>query len=525
MIPLGTTRLSEKPVEEQTIKVLIVEDEKLQRLNCRAILEDMGHHVIEAADGAEGLEIFKRELPDLVLTDLRMPVMDGLSLILKLHEIAPDTPVIVISGVGNLDEAVASLRFGAWDYLAKPIVHSDMGNMVNKVLEKARNRKEKREYREHLEELVRERTERLSDATRKWEQTFDALPDLIAILDPDFRMTRVNKAMADRLGIPAKGCRGKICFEVVHGTSTPPAFCPHQKTLKDGGVHTEVVTEKGLGGVFSVCTSPIFDPEGRLIGSVHVARDVTEYKKLEAQFRQAQKMEAVGRLAGAVAHDFNNLLNIIMGRAELALNGMDPDSPVCRDLREIIATARRSADLTRQLLAFSRKQPIAPKVLDLNKAIGELLKMLHRLIGKNIRLSWSPEDNVWPVKMDSSQFDQILANLCVNARDAIGTTGRITIETTNVSADDTYCTSRPGLRPGDYVLLTVSDDGCGIDKEALGEIFEPFFTTKEEGKGTGLGLATVYGIVKQNNGHIEVTSEIGIGTTFRIFLPRHSDDS
>lgn len=522
MISSKATCLSERTAKNKTEKILLVEDEKLLRLNYRAMLEDMGYHITEAADGGEGLELFYQELPDLVLTDLRMPVMDGMALIRKLREIAPETPIIIISGVGTTEEAVESIRIGAWDYIIKPIAYSKVEITVRNVLEKARLNKEIREYREHLEELVKKRTEKLSEESRKWKQTFDALPDLISILDTDFKIMRINKAMADRLKIPAEACLGKRCFEVVHGTSAPPDFCPHLKTQKDGCFHTEEMLEERLGGIFVVSTSPVFDPEGRLTGSVLVARDVTEYKKLEAQFRQAQKMEAVGRLAGGVAHDFNNWLNIIVGRAELALDVMDLNHPICRDLREIIDAAEHSADLTKQLLAFSRKQPIVPKILDLNKSIGDLLKMLQRLTGKNIRLAWLPADNLWPVKMDASQLDQILANLCVNARDAIANAGSVAIETINTSIDEKYCDSRPGLRPGDFVLLTVSDDGYGMDKEALGKIFEPFFTTKEEGKGTGLGLATVYGIVKQNNGYIEVTSEPGRGTTFKIYLPRHN---
>lgn len=513
--------LSQKSAKDQAAKILVVEDEGLLRLNYRAVLEDMGHNVIEAADGWEGLGLFVQELPDLVLTDLRMPVMDGMSLVRKLHRIALETPVVVISGAGTMQEAVDSLRIGAWDYIIKPIEDENLEVVVNRVLGEARLKRERRDYREYLEELVKKRTEKLSEEKRKWEQTFDALPDLIFILDTDFKITRINKTMTDRLGIPPKACLGKRCYEIVHGTSSPPDFCPHQKTLKDGGIHTQEITGKSLGCVFSVRTSPIFNPEGRLVENVIVARDITGHKKLEAQYRQAQKMEAVGRLAGGVAHDFNHWLSVIMGRAELALYKADPNLPVCEDLREIILAAEHSAALTKQLLGFSRMQPITPHILDLNMVIRDLLKMLQRLSGENINLVWSPADSLWPVKMDPSQIGQIMANLCVNARDAIENVGSVVIKTTNASIDETYCAQRPGLRPGDYVLLSFTDDGCGMDKAVLGNIFEPFFTTKEEGKGTGLGLATVYGIIKQNNGYIEVTSEPGRGTTFKIYLPRN----
>jgi PAS domain S-box-containing protein len=260
--------------------------------------------------------------------------------------------------------------------------------------------------------------------------------------------------------------------------------------------------------------------------------DITERKnaeeeriRLEAQLQQAQKMESVGRLAGGVAHDFNNMLTVIIGYADLALRKMDPSLTLFTDLQEIRKAAERSAELTRQLLAFARKQNIAPKVLDLNDTVAGMLKMLHRLIGEDIHLNWQPKGGLWPVKVDPSQIDQILANLCVNARDAISGVGKITLETGNCAFDVKYCTVHAGFNPGEYVRLAVSDDGCGMNKEILSHLFEPFFTTKVVGKGTGLGLATVYGIVKQNNGFINVYSEPDHGSTFKIYLPRYADQT
>jgi nitrogen-specific signal transduction histidine kinase/CheY-like chemotaxis protein len=245
-----------------------------------------------------------------------------------------------------------------------------------------------------------------------------------------------------------------------------------------------------------------------------------EHKKVEAQFRQAQKMEAVGRLAGGVAHDFNNMLGVILGFTDLAITKLPADHPIQMYLDEVKSAAQRSADITRQLLGFARKQTIAPKVLDLNDTIESMLKMLRRLIGEDIDLLWNPANDLWPVKMDPAQIDQVLANLMVNARDAIAGVGKITIETDKVEFDEHYCEAHVGFVPGRYVQLAVSDDGCGMDKETLAQLFEPFFTTKDVGEGTGLGLATIYGIVKQNNGFINVYSEPGQGTTFKIYLPR-----
>ncbi len=269
-----------------------------------------------------------------------------------------------------------------------------------------------------------------------------------------------------------------------------------------------------------------FQLQGRLV-VLSVVRDITERKqaeeergKLQAQLTQAQKMESVGRLAGGVAHDFNNMLQVILGHAALALDEVPAAGCLRESLEEIQKSAQRSTDLTRQLLAFARKQTIRPKVLDLNDTLAGTLKMLRRLIGEDINLAWSSRDDLWNVRMDPSQVDQILANLCVNARDAIAGAGRVTIETLNVTLDNTYATSHLECVPGDYVLLVVSDSGHGMDAETRAHLFEPFFTTKDQGKGTGLGLATVFGIVKQNQGLIDVYSEPGMGTTFKIYLPR-----
>ena len=253
-----------------------------------------------------------------------------------------------------------------------------------------------------------------------------------------------------------------------------------------------------------------------------VRRISNEQKNMEKQLQQAQKMESVGRLAGGVAHDYNNISSIIIGYSELALEKVDKGDPLHDQLLEILTAAKRSTDITRQLLAFARKQTIAPKVLDVNNIVASMLKMLARLIGEDIELSWYPGEKIQPIKIDPSQIDQILANLCVNSRDAIEDVGNINIETKNISFDKEYCADHAGFVPGDYVMLAISDDGSGIAPDKLDNIFEPFFTTKSAGKGTGLGLATVYGIVKQNNGFVNVYSEPNKGTTIRIYLPQYS---
>jgi PAS domain S-box-containing protein len=284
-------------------------------------------------------------------------------------------------------------------------------------------------------------------------------------------------------------------------------------TCKDGSLRRVVFRLATTGTLNFVVLVDISDRK----------RAEEERERLEYQLIQAQKMESVGRLAGGVAHDYNNMLGVIIGFAELAIGKTTPDAPLHDDLQEILNAARRATEITRQLLAFARKQTIAPQVLNLNDTLESMLKMLRRLIGEDIDLFWRPGAGLWSVNIDPSQLDQLLANLVVNARDAIADVGKITIETRNVSFDESYCADHLGFSTGEYALLAVSDDGCGMDKTILNQLFEPFFTTKDTGKGTGLGLATVYGIVKQNEGFINVYSEPGKGSTIKIYLPRHGN--
>ncbi len=258
-----------------------------------------------------------------------------------------------------------------------------------------------------------------------------------------------------------------------------------------------------------------------MLDITELAQAEEEKDRLKEQLQQALKLESVGRLAGGVAHDFNNMLSVIIGHAQIVLAQLNPEHPLHDDITEINAAAERSADLTRQLLAFARKQTVMAKVISLNDTVEHLMKMLGRLIGENTSLNWQPQPDIWLVKADSSHVDQMIINLCINARDAIDDTGQITIKTRNAVIDDDYCLHQPDLHPGEYVALSISDDGRGMDKSTQALMFEPFFTTKEVGEGTGLGLATVYGSVKQNHGFLEVNSEAGRGTSITIYLPRY----
>jgi len=378
----------------------------------------------------------------------------------------------------------------------------------------------------------RKRAEKaLHESERRFRELAELLPETVYETDGTGTLTFMNQNAFDRFGytqedfagglnalnmiIPDDRGRALENFQII--MSGEPAG-PNEYTMqrKDGKTFPAMIHSTAIAR------------EGKHVGLRGLIVDMTkrrlaevEKAKLENQLIQSQKMESVGRLAGGVAHDFNNMLGVILGHAEMAIAQTDPEQPLHTGLREIRKAAERSAALTNQLLAFARRQTIMPKVINLNEAVAAMLKMLQRLIGEEIDLRWRSEANLWSIKVDPTQIDQILANLCVNARDAIAGIGNVTIEAGNTTFDEAYCGDHEGFVPGDYVLLAVSDDGCGMDKETTDRIFEPFFTTKAGGQGTGLGLATVYGIVKQNNGFINVYSEPGHGTTFKIYLPRH----
>ena len=350
--------------------------------------------------------------------------------------------------------------------------------------------------------------------------------------DTRYRYTYVNNKVCELFGRQEQDILGKGDEAFFSGASVEAILRSDRLVIEKG--ETVNLEEKGLVAsdksprTYWSIKIPLRDNSGKIYAMCGISTDITDRKrseeereKLQAQLSQAQKIESVGRLAGGVAHDFNNMLSIIIGYTDMILDYVDPDQPLHASLQEIRKAAERSADLTRQLLAFARQQTVAPKALALNETVGGMLKMLRRLIGEDISLLWLPGEDEWQVKIDPSQIDQIMANLCVNARDAIAGVGKLTIETDNVVLDEAYCEARADFVPGEYVRLAVSDSGSGMDKETMERLFEPFFTTKERGKGTGLGLATVYGIVKQNNGFINVYSEPGKGTTFRIYLPRH----
>ena len=316
---------------------------------------------------------------------------------------------------------------------------------------------------------------------------------------------------------------GRNCRFLAGAGTAPEPRTTLQRAIREGlSCTVELLNFRKNGTSFwnSVAISPIKDDGGRLTHFVGVQTDVTARRQLESQFLQAQKMEAVGRLAGGVAHDFNNLLSVILSYAELIGGDLRPDDPSRPDIDEIRKAAVRATDLTRQLLAFSRQQVLETKVLNLNETVAGMEKMLGRLLGADVVVTTLPAEGLWNVKADPGQIEQIIMNLAVNARDAMPRGGKLTIETSNVELDEKYAGAHHEVQVGSYVLLAMTDTGVGMNAETSARIFEPFFTTKEARKGTGLGLSTVFGIVKQSGGHVFVYSEPGKGSTFRIYLPR-----
>lgn len=543
------------------MRILNVDDKDVNRYLVEALLKGHGYEVKSAANGQEALELLDAEPFDLIISDILMPVMDGFELCRKVKgsERFGRIPFIVYTATytGAQDEAFA-MKIGASRFVQKPCEPDQLLSIVQEVLAAVGEAdttappppaQEEEVLKLYNERLVRKLEQKMlqleeeveahrktEEVLRRSEQTYrslyNSIRDAIVVSSTDSTILDGNQAFVDLFG---------YALEEMKGQTTLMLYASEQEYIRlgralrdqgdDPGVLHLVQFKRKDGSVFpgEVNVFRLRSDAGELTGFIGLIRDVTERmraeevrKDLEAQLYQAQKMESVGRLAGGVAHDYNNMLSVILGYAQIAFNKTEPGTSLRDNLSQIIDAAQRSAKISRQLLGFARKQAIVPKVLDLNDTITHALKLMRRLIGENIELIWRPDPDLWPVHIDPSQIDQILANFCVNARDAIAGVGTLTVQTANTVLDAAYCARHAGAVPGDYALLSVSDSGSGIDKAILEKIFEPLFTTKEPGQGTGLGLATVYGIVKQNNGFIDVRSELGEGAVFDVYLPRHS---
>jgi two-component system, cell cycle sensor histidine kinase and response regulator CckA len=360
--------------------------------------------------------------------------------------------------------------------------------------------------------------ERVRESEARLRVLVEQLPAVLWTVDRNLRFTSALGAGFVRL---------KIKPDTLLGTSLLDYFETTDQTFLPIAAHRRAVAGEPMtfhvewkSGSYACHVEPLRDSDGQVSGAICMSLDITDRKQLEEQLRQAQKMEAVGRLAGGIAHDFNNLLMVIQGYSDLLVERLPGGDPLRRNAEQIQMASQRASSLTRQLLAFSRKQMLAPKILNVQSVVAEMEKILRRLIGEDIQLETSSAPDLGLVKADRSQIEQVILNLAVNARDAMPQGGRLTIETANVVLDSSYSHPPAVLSPGRYVMLAVTDNGCGMDAETQAHVFEPFFTTKEKGKGTGLGLATVYGVVKQSGGYVWVYSEPGRGTSFKIYLPR-----
>ncbi|AEI14438.1 multi-sensor hybrid histidine kinase [Flexistipes sinusarabici DSM 4947] len=488
--------------------ILIVDDQPANIQALSGILQEE-NTIMVATSGAKALKIARGEKkPNLILLDVLMPEMDGYEVLrrLKADEKTRDIPVIFVTVKDAEGDEEFGLELGAEDYISKPYIPGVVKVRVKQLLER----------KQAEEELIK-----LSTAVN---QSSSA----IVITDTEGIIQYVNSAFEKLTGYSSSEALGENPRILKSGRQSNEFYEDLWDTISGGNTWKgKIVNRKKDGSFYTEDTSisPVFSEKGEITNYVAVKIDITKEENLQEQLRQSQKMESVGRLAGGVAHDYNNMLTVILNYVELTLRKLDKSDDVHEFLVRIKEAAERSARVTNQLLAFARKQVYTPKVLNLNTVIKDMTKMLEKLVGENITIQWHPQENLWPVKMDPSQVDQIIANLCINARDAIEGNGIITIETSNASIDENYTKEKQYFSPGDYTVITVSDNGCGMDKKTVENIFEPFFTTKEVGEATGLGLATVYGIVKQNGGFINVYSEIDEGTTFRIYLKRESEEA
>ncbi|UCH81338.1 MAG: response regulator [Nitrospiraceae bacterium] len=373
---------------------------------------------------------------------------------------------------------------------------------------------------------INKQTREITQSKQDWEETFNTITDMITIHDMEFNILRANKAAEQGLGLSGQDSTYHKCYTYYHHTEEPPEWCPGIKCLEKGEPASAEIFEPVLNRHFDVRTIPRFDNNDNMIGFIHDVRDITNIKKAEEekaklhdQFLQVQKMDSIGRLAGGIAHDFNNILSVIIGFSEIALNELSGNDGVRDHIKTIHGAGEKAAILTKQLLAFSRKQVLEMKAVSINDTIENMTKMLGRLIPANITFSFNPHIEEQKILADPVQLEQILLNLVVNARDAMPDGGKLSIKTAEVEFKEEDLLGNEKVKPGSYVMLSVTDTGTGMSQAVIEKIFEPFFSTKGVGKGTGMGLSTVYGIVKQHEAYIDVNSEPGRGTSFEVYFP------
>lgn len=495
------------------LHVLLVGNREEDFFLIRAILERTRNMLEAELDHAHSLDEAKQMMQNkpygLVLFEHETGNTGPVQLLSDFHHAGISVPFILLTEDADEKTIAEVIKAGEWNCVAKSQL--DGATLI-------------RTIRSTLAlHSVQQEQQSAEESLRKLSRAVEQSADAVFITDRRGVIEYVNPAFERLTGYQRDEVCGQTPRLLKSGKQGPETYQEVWKTILGGKVFRGIlVNRKKNGDLFSVEQSicPVRDASGEITHFISNSRDLTERLRLEAQLSQAQKMDAIGRLAGGVAHDFNNLLTIITSYSELALDSAPQGSPLEGKLNEILLAARRAAELTRQLLAFSRKQPQALRVVELNPILGGIAKTLLRLIGEDIEFSFIPGEGLGPVRIDPVQIEQVLMNLAANARDAMPQGGHFRVETSSVFLDDTYIHSKPAVIPsGHYSLIMVTDDGAGIPREELPHIFEPFYTTKPAGKGTGLGLATVYGIVKQNNGFIWVYSEVGSGTVFKIYLP------
>jgi len=473
--------------------------------NRKAIETELEH----ARSLTEAREMMQQKRYGLVLFEHNAGDAEAVQLVAEFLHAGVSVPFILLTEDADEKTVAEIIDSGTWNCVAKSRL--DGATLVRTIRNTVT-----------LHSLQQEQ-HNAEESLRKLSRAVEQSADTVVITDRYGLIEYVNPVFEMLTGY----CRDEVCGKTPRilksGEQGPDVYQDLWRTILTGNVFRGILVNRKKNGELyyveeSIC--PVRDANGEITHFISNGRDLTERLRLEAQLLQAQKMDAVGRLAGGVAHDFNNLLTIITSYSELALDSIPQNSPLEAKIHEILHAARRAAELTRQLLAFSRKQPQALRVVDLNQVVGSIAKMLPRLIGEDIQFNFNPGRDVGRVRVDPVQIEQVLMNLAANARDAMPQGGHLSVETSDVRLDDDYVHGKPAVIPkGHYALTTITDDGAGIPAEDLPHIFEPFYTTKPAGKGTGLGLATVYGIVKQNRGFIWVYSERQIGTVFKIYLP------
>ncbi|HEY1189384.1 MAG TPA: response regulator, partial [Gemmata sp.] len=491
------------------VSVLVVEDERIIALGIQKRLTSMGYAVPGlAASGAEAVQKAQALRPDLVLMDIRLEGdMDGIEAAARIRG-RFDLPVVYLTANSDPDTLRRAKVTEPFGYVLKPYEDRDLQTALEMAL-----------YKHKMERRLRENERWLA-------ATLGSIGDGVIATDEGGRVRFMN-ALAEQLtGWPAPEAQGRPVtevFPVVSERTREPVTNPAMEALSTRlpaalAAHSALIRRDGTETPIDDTAAPICAPDGSVSGAVLVFRDVSERKRLEEHLRQAQKMEAVGRLAGSIAHDFNNIMTVIAGFSALILSEALSPTEVRAHLAEVKAASERAADLTRQILAFSRKQVLLPCALNLNTILRDTASMVRRLIGTHIEFVTEPEPLLGAVLADPTQLTQVVMNLALNARDAMPGGGRLTARTAHAQVRPGAPAPLPGLNPGGYAVLEMSDTGTGMSDEVRGKIFEPFFTTKGA-QGTGLGLSTVYGIVRQSGGDIEVLSASGRGTTVRVYLP------